>query len=123
MMLTIYHNPRCSKSRETLELVNTEAGRRGWPVTVIDYLKQAPDLHTLHQILTALGGDVQQMLRANEPEYAAANLQDADMDTALQAIARCLKLLQRPIVLLDGRAVIGRPPGNVSILFQKAHHE
>lgn len=122
-MLTIYHNPRCSKSRETLELVNTEAGRRGWPVTVIDYLKQAPDLHTLHQILTALGGDVQQMLRANEPEYAAANLQDADMDTALQAIARCLKLLQRPIVLLDGRAVIGRPPGNVSILFQKAHHE
>ena len=123
MMLTIYHNPRCSKSRETLELVNTEAGRRGWPVTVIDYLKQAPDLHTLHQILTALGGDVQQMLRANEPEYAAANLQDADMDTALQAIARCLKLLQRPIVLLDGRAVIGRPPGKVSILFQKAHHE
>lgn len=122
-MLTIYHNPRCSKSRETLELVNTEAGRRGWPVTVIDYLKQAPDLHTLHQILTALGGDVQQMLRANEPEYAAANLQDADMNTALQAIARCPKLLQRPIVLLDGRAVIGRPPGNVSILFQKAHHE
>ncbi|MBC3869640.1 ArsC/Spx/MgsR family protein [Undibacterium oligocarboniphilum] len=122
-MLTIYHNPRCSKSRETLELVNAEANRRGWPVTVIDYLKQPPDLHALHQILTALGGDVQQMLRANEPEYTVANLQDADIDTALQAIMRCPALLQRPIVLMDQRAVIGRPPENVSILFQKAHHE
>ncbi|WP_188569138.1 arsenate reductase (glutaredoxin) [Undibacterium terreum] len=118
-MITIYHNPRCSKSRETLALVQEVAERDGQPLNVIDYLKTPPDLAALKDLRAQLGGDVRAMLRDNEEEYASLGLAGADDAALLAAIAAHSRLLQRPIVSYQGRAIIGRPPENVLALFGK----
>lgn len=119
-MITIYHNPRCSKSREALALAQQFAGDHQQELKVVDYQKTPltpAQLATLHE---QLGGRLRDMVRDNEEEYAALNLAQADDATLLQALSAHPKLLQRPIVSYRGRAVIGRPPEHLHTLLQQA---
>ncbi|MDN7698703.1 MULTISPECIES: arsenate reductase (glutaredoxin) [Burkholderia] len=118
-MITIYHNPRCSKSRETLALVES-LNTAGTPLTVVEYLKTPPtveELETLHQ---QLGRPVRDMLRDGEEPYKALNLARTDLTDAeaYAAIVAHPILLQRPIVVYRGKAAIGRPPESVKALFE-----
>jgi arsenate reductase len=117
-MITIYHNPRCSKSRETLALVESAAARLGEPVEVVEYLKQPPTLATLRQLHTMLGLPVREMLRSNEDVYKELDLADPGLTDGelLAAVADNPILLQRPVVVRNRQAAIGRPPEAVSAL-------
>lgn len=108
--VTIYHNPRCSKSRETLQLLKA----RGIEPVVVEYLKTPPSAAELDDILAKLGMEPRQLLRKNEAPYAELNLADAGLDRAalIDAMARNPALIERPIVLANGKAAIGRPPEN-----------
>ena len=119
-MITIYHHPRCSKSRETLAIVEQIAADQHLALEVIEYQKTPPTLEQLAQLLQQLGGDIQAMLRNNEEEYALLGLAHADVATALAVVASHPVILQRPIVSYNGKAAIGRPPENVLSLFKKA---
>lgn len=109
-MITIYHNPRCSKSREALAFVEEFAAHRNLPVEVVQYLKTPPTATRLAELKRLLRCEMHEMVRSNEDEYAALQLADADESSVLRAIAAHPKLLQRPIVVYKGRAAIGRPP-------------
>jgi arsenate reductase len=113
-MLTIYHNPRCSKSREALALSVAFAAQHGLELNVIDYQKTAlsrAQLAELHQLLQSEGAvSVRAMVRDNEDEYSELQLSQADDARLLDALASHPKLLQRPIVRFGQRAVIARPP-------------
>ena len=104
----IYHNPRCSKSREALALLMA----RHPDIEVIDYLKTPPDLQALKALQTKLGLPAREMMRSNEDEFTALGLEAPDLsdDALLAAMATHPKLLQRPLVVQDERAVIARPP-------------
>lgn len=117
-MITIYHNPRCSKSRETLALVQAAAERLGETVEVVEYLKTPPALATLQALHAGLAVPVRQMIRDNEAIYQELGLGDASLSDAelLAAVADHPLLLQRPIVVRGKRAVIGRPPQTVQDL-------
>jgi arsenate reductase len=78
-MLTIYHNPRCSKSREALAILESACAEHAQELKVIDYQKTPLSVGQLTTLLEQLGGDVQQMLRNNEAEYAEKNLAEADV--------------------------------------------
>jgi arsenate reductase len=109
--VTIYHNPRCSKSRQALGLLT----ERGLEPQVIDYLKTPPDRKTLEGLLKLLGIGPRELMRKNEPEYRSASLDDPTLSDE-QLIAVLLEhpiLIERPIVVTNGRAVIGRPPERV----------
>ncbi|RDV00763.1 arsenate reductase (glutaredoxin) [Trinickia dinghuensis] len=118
-MITIYHNPRCSKSRGACELVNNRLGQAGEPVKIVEYLKEPPSVNDLKALHEMLGGSVRDMMRDNEAPYADLGLADPALsdDQLFEAIATHPILLQRPIVVRNGRAVIGRPPENVEALF------
>jgi arsenate reductase len=118
-MITIYHNPRCSKSREALALTQQFADANHLAIETIDYLKTPPTLTQLTIIAQQLNGAVREMVRDNEEEYAEIGLDNANDATLLQAIADHPKLLQRPIIVYRNRAVIGRPPERVHDLLQK----
>jgi arsenate reductase (glutaredoxin) len=107
----IYHNPRCSKSRQTLELLN----ERGVEAQVVEYLQTPPDATTLRGILDMLGIEPRQLMRSNEPEYRDLNLDDVALSDAqlIAAMVAHPRLIQRPIVVRDGRAALGRPPEQV----------
>lgn len=109
-MITIYHNPHCSKSREALSMVQRFAAQRSLKLNVVDYLKTPPSLAQLATLQQQLGSGAREMVRDNEAEYAALNLAQADDAALLEAIASHPKLLQRPIVSYQGQALIGRPP-------------
>ncbi|HEV3428642.1 MAG TPA: arsenate reductase (glutaredoxin) [Paraburkholderia sp.] len=117
-MITIYHNPRCSKSRATCDLV-ADANAANEPVEVVEYLKTVPTVEQLKSLHALLGGPLRDMMRTNETEYAELGLADENVsdDQLYAAIAKHPTLLQRPIVVRNGRAVIGRPPENVATLF------
>jgi arsenate reductase len=117
--ITIYHNPRCSKSRETLAIVEQFAGEQGQPLTIVDYLKTPLTLAQLQEIHRQLCTQAKEMVRDNEEEFAKLGLQGADDATLLEAVAKHPKLLQRPIVVYRGRAAIGRPPERVKALLEK----
>ncbi|MDP1980351.1 ArsC/Spx/MgsR family protein [Undibacterium sp.] len=120
-MITIYHNPHCSKSRETLALVQAHAGNAQLALQVIDYQKTPLHVNELHKLWEALGtDDIQVMLRNNEVEYASLHLAKADITTVFSAIVSHPHLLQRPIVTYQNKAAIGRPPEHVLTLFKKA---
>jgi arsenate reductase len=112
-MLTIYHNPRCSKSRKTLELLQES----GVEPTIVEYLKEAPDADRIVRMAGLLDVPVSALLRRGEDEYKnATDLPDIADNAALAArIASNPKTLERPIVVDDDndRAVVGRPPENV----------
>lgn len=109
--LTLYHNPRCSKSRGALELLE----QRGLNPTVVRYLETPPTAAELRQILTRLGIGPRQLLRSGEEEYKTLDLAnpahgDADIIAAMVAHP---KLIERPILVAGDVAVIGRPPEKV----------
>ena len=106
MPITFYHNPRCSKSRAALSLLE----ERQLDIEIIEYLKTPPNSSTLHEILEKLGGSAAQLVRANEKEYQTLNLAQADKNRLIEAIAEHPNLMQRPIIVSKKRAVIGRPP-------------
>lgn len=109
--VVIYHNPRCSKSRQTLELIRS----RGIEPTVIEYLKTPPSKDELERILQLLDLAPRELMRRKEPEYQEANLDDPGLtrETLILAMIQRPKLIERPIVLAGGKAVIGRPPEKV----------
>ena len=109
--VTIYHNPRCSKSRQTLELIREKAG----DPEIIEYLKTPPSADELRQVLALLGMKPRELLRKKESEYKEAGLDNMDLsdDDIIEAMIRHPKVIERPIVVVDGKAAIGRPPENV----------
>jgi arsenate reductase len=111
MIVKIFHNPRCSKSRRALELLEA----RGIRPVVVDYLRDPPDVTTLGELVACLGLPARALLRDNEQEYIELGLDDPALDDAalLAAVAAHPRLLQRPIVVAGGRARIGRPPESV----------
>lgn len=119
-MITIYHNARCSKSREALAMVEQFAAAHHLPLDIVDYLKTPVTVPALSALRDQLGGSVRDMVRSNEAEYAELNLAAADEAALLAAIADHPKLLQRPIVVYRGRAMIGRPPACLTALLQSA---
>lgn len=119
-MIILYHNPRCSKSREALALLEQLAARKGLALDVVDYLKTPPTLAQLHELHQQLGSDVRELVRTNEDEYSALNLDEADAEGVLQAIAAHPKLLQRPIAVYRGKAIVGRPPERMNDLLKDA---
>lgn len=117
-MITIYHNPRCSKSREALTLAQQFADSHQQELRVVDYQKTPLTPAELIGLHEQLGGPMRDMVRDSEEEYAALNLAHADDAALLQALDAHPKLLQRPIVSFRGRAVIGRPPERLHGLLQ-----
>jgi arsenate reductase len=111
MTVTIYHNPRCSKSRQTLALLE----ERGIAPRIVDYLKTPPSAAELKGILKTLGLRPRDLMRKGEPRYAELGLKDRDLDDdALIALMVANPILiERPIVLSGGNAAIGRPPESV----------
>ncbi len=113
-MLTIYHNPRCSKSRAALALTEAFAAQQCLELNVVDYQKtplSRAQLAELHQLLQSeSAASVRAMVRDNEDEYSELQLGKADDARLLDALASHPKLLQRPIVRFGQRAVIARPP-------------
>ncbi len=111
MSVTIYHNPRCSKSRQTLELLNAE----GIDPEIIEYLNTPPDKATLKKILKLLGFAPRDLMRKNESAYKEAGLNDDSIsdDELIDAMIKTPILIERPIVLANGKAKIGRPPESV----------
>ncbi|MFP6561287.1 arsenate reductase (glutaredoxin) [Paraburkholderia sp. B3] len=118
-MITIYHNPRCSKSRSTCELISTTWNTTNEPVEVIEYLKTPLTVAQLKSLHAMLGGPLREMIRNGETVYTELGLDSEGLadDQLYEAIASHPILLQRPIVVRDGRAMIGRPPENVAALF------
>lgn len=114
MTITIYHNPRCSKSRKTLELIE----QAGITPAVVRYLDDPPDANRICELAATLGIPVSGLLRRNEEDFkTATDLPGLDDDASLAAwLARHPRVLQRPIVIDDDRriAVVGRPPENVN---------
>lgn len=108
MTVTIYHNPRCSKSRQTLALLQD----CGVTPSVVEYLKTPPDAATLGDILAKLGCPPRQLMRVKEAVYRELGLGDENLsDTDLiQAMVENPILIERPIVLAGDRAALGRPP-------------
>lgn len=108
--VTILHNPRCSKSRQTLALLEEQ----GITPTVRLYLDDALTVGELKALQAQLGfDDVRKMMRTKEDEYKEQGLADADDAALLDAIAATPKLLERPVVIKNGQARLGRPPEQV----------
>lgn len=110
-MTTVYHNPRCSKSRATLELLNEHSIRPD----IVLYLENTPDKHTLQTIVSKLNCSVRDVIRKGEPVYKAFCLGDPKKsdDDLFEAILANPILLERPIVVRGDRAIIGRPSENI----------
>lgn len=111
MSVVIYHNPKCTKSRQTLALLEA----RGITPKVVDYLKTPPTKAELERILKLLKIDPRVLMRRKEPEYKQARLDNPTLTRAalVQAMRNHPNLIERPIVLANGKAAIGRPPENV----------
>lgn len=111
MTAKIYHNPRCSKSRATLELLR----ENGVEPQVIEYLNAPPSASELRGVLAALGKSPREVLRAGEDAYKSAGLDNASLsdDELIEAMVATPILIERPIVVVGEKAVIGRPPANV----------
>ncbi|MDP5151374.1 arsenate reductase (glutaredoxin) [Rheinheimera baltica] len=110
-MLKIYHNPRCSKSRETLSLLEQHTDK----IDIIEYLKTPPTAEELAHLLKLLGLSARQLLRNKEDEYKQLGLADSSLtdQQLIEAMALHPKLIERPIVVHGDKAAIGRPPSNV----------
>lgn len=109
--LTLYHNPHCSKSRQALALLE----QRGIVPQVVNYLETPPDEATLTELLALLKLEPRELMRQGEAEYTALNLADETLsrEQLIAAMVAHPRLIERPIVLANGKAVIGRPPEKV----------
>lgn len=107
---TIYHNPRCSKSRQTLELLESQ----GIQPTIIKYLDTPPDRNALVHLLAMLHMKPRDLLRKGESEYKELGLSNKDLsdDQLIDAMVAHPRLIERPIVVNGDQATIGRPPEN-----------
>lgn len=106
----IYHNPRCSKSRATLAILE----ERGITPSVVLYLDDSPSEAGIRELLDKLGMSASQLVRRGEDAYKASGLSSTSSDAEIvAAMAAHPKLIERPIVVHDDRAVLGRPPENV----------
>lgn len=115
MDITIYHNPRCSKSRETLALLHA----RGLSPTIVEYLATPPSPAELRGLLAALGLSARQLVRDKEAVWAACGLEGVDDEARIiAALVEHPILIERPIVVRGTRAVLGRPPSNIEQLFE-----
>lgn len=108
MSVTIYHNPRCSKSRQTLELLR----QQGIEPDIVEYLKAPPDESTLTRLLDMLGLEPRDLMRKKEAAYRELGLDDPDLsrDALIAAMVAHPRLIERPIVVKGKRAALGRPP-------------
>lgn len=106
--IVIYHNPRCSKSRQTLSLLRD----KGIEPDIIDYLKTPPSPDTLRDLLSALGLSARELLRKGEDDYKALGLADPSLSEAalIETMSAHPRLIERPIVVNGDRARLGRPP-------------
>lgn len=111
MGVTIYHNPRCSKSRQTLALLRDN----GVEPTIVEYLQTPPSAAELKKILGLLGLGPRELMRRKEAEYKANGLDDDRLGDAdlIAAMVAHPKLIERPVVLANGKAALGRPPESV----------
>jgi arsenate reductase (glutaredoxin) len=111
MSVIIFHNPRCSKSRETLKLIEA----RGLKPKIVEYLKTPPSVAELKSILKKLGLKPDAIVRKSEPLYAELGLKDRKLDDAalIALLVANPILIERPIVVAGSKAVIGRPPETV----------
>lgn len=111
MSITIYHNPKCSKSRATLELLK----EKGIEPEIVEYLKTPPSAEQLEAILAKLGKTPRELLRKKEDDYADLGLDDDALtdDDLIMAMVEHPILIERPIVLANGKAALGRPPEQV----------
>ena len=111
MSVRIYHNPRCSKSRQTLQLLQEQ----GQSPDIIEYLKTPPDAATLSELLDLLGLEPRDLMRRKEAEYKASGADKPDLgrEELIALMVAHPKLIERPIVVSNGKAAIGRPPERV----------
>jgi arsenate reductase len=111
MSVEIFHNPRCSKSRQTLQLLQEQ----GVEPDVVEYLNTPPDRKTLEQVLKMLGMEPRDLMRKKEAEYKENGLDNPDLsrEQLIDAMIAHPKLMERPIVVKNGKAAIGRPPEKV----------
>ena len=110
----IWHNPRCSKSRQTVELLEAN----GIDAQVVKYLEELPSVETMKDILKKLNISARELMRTTEDEYKELGLKDEkDENKLIEAMVAHPKLIQRPIVIKGDKAVLGRPPENVLTLF------
>ena len=111
MTVRIYHNPRCSKSRQTLQLLQD----RNIESQVVEYLKTPPDASELAAILEMLGLEPRELMRRKEPEYKACGADNPGLSRTqlIELMVANPKLIERPIVVNGSRAAIGRPPETV----------
>jgi len=111
MSLEIWHNPRCSKSRQTLELLREQ----GHEPTIIEYLKTPPTAARLKAVLAMLGMSPRELMRRKEADYKEQGLADETLsnDALIAAMIEFPKLIERPVVINGDRAAVGRPPEQV----------
>jgi len=111
MRVTIWHNPRCSKSRQTLQLIRDQHVEP----EVIEYLKTPPSAEELEDVLEKLGMEPRELMRKKEALYEELSLDDPSLTRKplIQAMLENPVLIERPVVLRGNRAVLGRPPENV----------
>jgi len=109
--VTIYHNPRCSKSRQTLELIRSH----GIEPRIIFYLESPPTADELDEILNRLSMEATELIRTSESIYAELNPDQLELSraAAIELMVANPRLIQRPIVVVDDKAIIGRPPEDV----------
>jgi arsenate reductase len=109
--VTIYHNPRCSKSRATLQLLR----EHGFEPRIVEYLKAPPSVTELERILTLLDMEPRGLMRRKEEEYAREHLDDPGLSRKqlIKALHDHPRLIERPIVLANGKAALGRPAESV----------
>ena len=108
MSVKIYHNPRCGKSRQTLQLLQEQ----GIDLEIIEYLKTPPSAEELNDILQKLGMEPRELMRKKEAEYKASGLDDETLDrqALINGMVNHPILIERPIVVANNKAAIGRPP-------------
>tara|TARA_B100000029_G_scaffold380001_1_gene374946 strand:+ start:34 stop:384 length:351 start_codon:yes stop_codon:yes gene_type:complete len=111
MSITFYHNPRCSKSRQTLKLLE----ERGKNPEIIEYLNNPPTADKLREILSLLEMSPRDLMRKKEDEYKELGLAKSDLsdEDLIDCMVKNPILIERPIVVVDGKAALGRPPEQV----------
>ncbi len=112
--VTLYHNPRCSKSRQALEIIKA----RKIEPEIVEYLQNPPNLDTLQNIIALLGVEAEELIRKNESVFKAMKITESEFDSNqwLELLLKNPILLQRPIIVTQDKATIGRPPERVNQL-------
>ena len=113
--ITIYHNPRCSKSRQTLQLIE----ERGITPAIVDYLKTPPNVTELSNIITLLGIEPMDLVRRGEDAFKTTDFANQSKDEQIKIMTKNPILIERPIVSNQKKALIGRPPESVLSLLDE----